>query len=583
MEIQELTKADIKKRDEFLISINLQPVETDYAIGIFDNEQLIATGGYQENIIKGIGVDPDYRDLGLMNQIISHLYSKLRKIYNNLLVFTKSNNVNIFKSFGFNLLAKTDTSALLESQEDGIDNFIKKIPKNEKENGAIVINGNPITLGHLFLIKKSAELSNHLYIFVVQEDLSWVPFIKRFELIKKATEGLSNITVVPGGPYIISKSTFPTYFLKQDCSVTKEYAKLDATLFASKIASKLNISKRFVGTEQNDIVTAEYNEQMKTIFPYYNIKLVEIQRLETNNFPISASKVRALFEKENFCEIKKLVPSPTYHYLISRKISDFAYNALVKEVKTTPKPGLVDCNNNGAHKDMNLPLFLKSADAIKPYFEDLVLKGFEDSTADICNSLENIRKIGLEAEKRMFLATSNVNTHKGAIFSLGLFCYAVGKKRTTEVNELALEIKKICENIFDDFNKNEKTNGNRIFKETGITGIRGEAKKGFVNVLKIGLNSLKKYEKINSNENFVFSNTLMELVSKIDDTTVINRVGIKKAIEVKRVAEEYLSNPNINKLKELDDKFIEENISPGGAADLLGLTIFIDSIKNIVF
>ncbi len=199
--------------------------------------------------------------------------------------------------------------------------YISKVkaetPKNWKEGvrGAIVMNCNPFTLGHQYLIRQSAAKVDYLYIFVVEEDKSFFPFKDRIELVKKGTQDIKNVIVVPSGKLIISSVTFPGYFLKDSPDSVGVDTSLDVDIFGKYIASPLGITKRFVGEEPIDMVTRSYNESMKEILPRYGIEVDEIKRKEKDGGVISASRVRKALQTSDFDSIRKLVPETTYEYL----------------------------------------------------------------------------------------------------------------------------------------------------------------------------------------------------------------------------------------------------------------------------
>ena len=187
-----------------------------------------------------------------------------------------------------------------------------------KNVGAIVMNCNPFTLGHQYLIEYAAKKVEELIVFVVQEDRSFFPFKDRFTLVKKGTSRLKNVFVVPSGNMIISTVTFPGYFLKDTPDAVKLDPSEDVRIFGEYIAKAFNISCRFLGKEPFDKVTKNYNESMKTLLPFYNVKVVEIDRKENQNGIISASRVRKLLKEKKFDEIKSIVPRTTFDYLLKR-------------------------------------------------------------------------------------------------------------------------------------------------------------------------------------------------------------------------------------------------------------------------
>ncbi|WP_458699752.1 triphosphoribosyl-dephospho-CoA synthase [Sulfurospirillum sp. 1307] len=251
------------------------------------------------------------------------------------------------------------------------------------------------------------------------------------------------------------------------------------------------------------------------------------------------------------------------------ELSNLCHKALIKEVELTPKPGLVDKNNNGSHKDMNLSTFYKSADAIKPFIEKFVN----------ANDFNELRKIGQECEKAMFEATSGVNTHKGMIFSLAVISNAF--YRVKKFDKLQNEIKKLCKDLYKDFSdvKNPKTNGERFYKETKNLGIRGEAMSGYATIFEKSLPFYEKKLKLYG-EDTALKMTLLYLMSFIDDTTVFARGGLEGLAFVKNESKKILHVENLDaNLLVLDSKMIEKNLSAGGSADLLALTWLIYQAK----
>lgn len=197
----------------------------------------------------------------------------------------------------------------------------KKILKNWYQEmfgitiGAVVMNCNPFTLGHRYLIEKSLEQCDYLVIFAVQEDQSEFPFEDRLRLIDEGVADLKNVVVIPSGRFVLSSLTFSEYFNKSEFQDRTIDTSLDVTVFAQEIAPCLNIKRRFAGEEPLDSVTRQYNETMRKLLPEYGIEFVEIPRLEIDGEIISASRVRAFLEEKNFEAIKKFVPEGTFQYL----------------------------------------------------------------------------------------------------------------------------------------------------------------------------------------------------------------------------------------------------------------------------
>jgi len=197
-------------------------------------------------------------------------------------------------------------------------NDLKKYKQNLKNCGAIVMNCNPFTLGHRYLIEYATSKVEHLYIFVVEEDKSEFPFKDRYKLVKQNTSDLKNVTVLPSSKFIISSQTFDAYFGKNVISeqqAVEQDVSFDLLIFAAAIAPTLNIKTRFVGQEPFDPLTRHYNEEMKKLLPEYGCDVVEMPRLEKDGEAVSASRVRNFLKEGNFDEIRKIVPKMTFRYL----------------------------------------------------------------------------------------------------------------------------------------------------------------------------------------------------------------------------------------------------------------------------
>lgn len=204
-------------------------------------------------------------------------------------------------------------------------NYKKYIEEHRQRNGAIVMNCNPFTLGHRYLIETAAKQCDRLYIFVVEEDKSVFPFAERLSLVKQGTEDIENVVVLYSGHFIISAMTFPGYFNKSADNKISVDTSNDLLFFAKYIAPALGINVRYVGEEPLDNVTKQYNENMKEILPQYGIELIEIPRKMLGEDVISASRVRKLLNEGKIDEIEKIVPETTLEFLknmIGKKFID---------------------------------------------------------------------------------------------------------------------------------------------------------------------------------------------------------------------------------------------------------------------
>lgn len=209
---------------------------------------------------------------------------------------------------------------VVESRFKGLTAYVKNleaIAKDKPERcGAIVMNCNPFTLGHRYLIETASAQVEHLYILAVEEDRSVFKFNDRIEMIRRGVADLPNVEVIPSGKFVISSLTFPEYFEKSEKQGEAVDTTTDIEIFCTYIAPALHIKTRFVGEEPLDMVTNQYNMCMKKMLPEYGIDIIEIKRKESGEAPISASRVRKLLAEKNYDEVKTLVPTTTYDYLI---------------------------------------------------------------------------------------------------------------------------------------------------------------------------------------------------------------------------------------------------------------------------
>lgn len=319
------SKYETKEVREFLAKFNLKYEDVDYTVVIRENEEVIATCSKKENILKCFAINEEYQGLGLSNNLISKVTEKLflERRYHSF-IFTKPENQFLFEGLGYKNIFTTDKVSLLESGNKDINSSLDKLKKeynigDNKEYAALVMNCNPFTLGHRYIVEKAAKENENVIIFVVEEDKSVFPFQTRYKLIKEGTKDLKNVTVIPAGEYVISSATFPNYFLKKNDDTLKEYTKLDCNVFGKYFVPKFNIVKRYVGTEPHCEVTNTYNESMEEILPKYNVQVNLIERKEVENDAISASRVRKLLKEGQIEKVKNLLPKPSFDFLRSKE------------------------------------------------------------------------------------------------------------------------------------------------------------------------------------------------------------------------------------------------------------------------
>ena len=649
-----------------------------YAAVLDDDGEMIAGGGLKDDVIKCVAVDDAHKGEAIANTLVSHLISHANQEgYGCIKLFTKPKNRQLFESLSFRLLAEAPEAVLMETGIGGISNTVEALKKIKEESekykeynkeckednkeckedskeckeeektnlntttpqhlntsylntttpqhlntsylntstpqhlnttpprgGVVVMNCNPFTLGHRYLIGQAAKQVERLYVMVVREDCSLFAYTERKAMVEQGVADIENVSVIDGSDYAISRATFPTYFLKRLDDAADTQMLLDLDLFRRHIAPALGATVRFVGTEPTDQLTRRYNQLMHEALK----DVREINRLEKDGNAVSASRVRKAMEEGDMNTIRQLVPPTTLPYIIAH----LATQALQAELDTTPKPGLVDKDNNGAHRDMDYALMQLSINTLHPYFVRLAFLGF----ADTLPSHTVIRDAGIEAEKAMLEATNGVNTHKGALFSMGLAVVAAayeekkaaankeerGKEREEEyLSSLQLTIKALAASFPD----TSGTHGSKAKQlSNGTTTIKGALDNAREGYEKLFAEWLPFYnERRKSHDAHALHKTLLRIMCDLDDTNVIYRTNVVTAEEVKQEArallasfeeayaaedkekcasaiEEKCASAELLALKDMDRRYTERNISPGGAADMLSLTVFIGSIQT---
>lgn len=644
MEIQTLNPTTPRQRqriEAFLKRNGLRFDDMHYYAAITDDDgEMIAGGGLKGNVIKCVAVDDAHKGEAIANTLISHLIAHANEEgHSNVMLFTKPKNRQLFESLSFRLLAEAPEAVLMETGIGGINNMVEQLKKikeegevckennqeckeEEKTNldittpqhlnpsapqplttttplrGVVVMNCNPFTLGHRYLIEQAAKQVERLFVMVVREDCSLFAYAERKAMVEQGVAHLENVTVIDGSEYAISQATFPTYFLKRLDDAADTQILLDLDLFRRHIAPALGATVRFVGTEPTDRLTRRYNQLMHEVLA----DVRETARLEKEGNAVSASRVRKAMEQGDMSTIRQLVPPTTLPYIIAH----LATQALQAELDTTPKPGLVDKDNNGAHRDMDYALMQRSIDTLHPYFVKLALLG----CADTLPSHTAIRDAGIEAEKAMLSATNGVNTHKGALFSMGLAVVAAAhEERKIAANEeqilkernggedILVSLQTTIKALAASFPDTNGTHGSKAkLLSKGTTAIKGaldNAREGYEMLFAEWLPFY--IERRKERDAYTLHKTLLRIMCDLDDTNVIYRTDLATAEEVKQEARALLDKfskthtaedkekriaAELLALKDMDKRYTARNISPGGAADMLSLTIFIGSIQT---
>ena len=662
MEIQTLNPATPRQRQRIEAFLKRNALRIDdmnyYAAVLDDDGEMIAGGGLKGDVIKCVAVDDAHKGEAIANTLVSHLISHANQEgYSCIKLFTKPKNRQLFESLSFRLLAEAPEAILMETGIGGISNTVEALKKIKEESekykeynkeckedskkckeigktnlntttpqhlntsylntstpqhltttpprgGVVVMNCNPFTLGHRYLIEQAAKQVERLYVMVVREDCSLFAYTERKAMVEQGVADIENVNVIDGSDYAISRATFPTYFLKRLDDAADTQMLLDLDLFRRHIAPALGATVRFVGTEPTDQLTRRYNQLMHEALK----DVRETDRLEKDGNAVSASRVRKAMEEGDMNTIRQLVPPTTLPYIIAH----LATQALQAELDTTPKPGLVDKDNNGAHRDMDYAMMQLSINTLHPYFVRLALLGF----ADTLPSHTVIRDAGIEAEKAMLAATNGVNTHKGALFSMGLAVVAAayeekkaaankeerGKEREEGyLSSLQLTIKALAASFPD----TSGTHGSKAKQlSNGTTTIKGALDNAREGYEKLFAEWLPFYnERRKNHDAHALHKTLLRIMCDLDDTNVIYRTSVATAEEVKQEARALLANfeeayaaqdkekcasaieekcasAELLALKDMDRRYTARNISPGGAADMLSLTVFIGSIQT---
>ncbi len=284
----------------------------------YDEAEIRACAALDKNVVKYVAVDKDERDGGLASRLVSFVAQYALSIGRRpLFLFTKNENVHVFSDMGFGAVSSYAGVTLMEYPSNGVKEYSRSLEKFKASgtNGAVVINANPFTKGHLYLLKSAAEKVDCLHVFLVKEDLSVFPYDVRLALVREGTAEIPNICVHAGGRYVLSGVTFPAYFTKTADEAAIWQMGLDITVFLDHIVPALDIKARFVGDESADLLTSEYNDKMHKLLTPKGVDVIELQRLQIDGAPVSAEKVRSLLASGDLEGAKRLLPDCTGRFI----------------------------------------------------------------------------------------------------------------------------------------------------------------------------------------------------------------------------------------------------------------------------
>ena len=610
MELIQLNPSIPRQRrriEQFLGDNGLRLDDVDYYAALVDEttDEIVAGGGLKGGVIKCVAVADGHKGEAVANQIVSHLIAQANVDGHQCVkLFTKPQNQKMFESMSFRLLAEAPKAILMETGIGGIKRYSEELKrekgkvKSEESNGKlhhlnpspqqpimpqsgiIIMNCNPFTLGHRYLIEQAAQQVDTLYILVVREDCSMFGYDERKAMIVRGVAHINNVVVCDGSEYSISATTFPTYFLKCLSDASDTQMTLDIDLYRRHIAPALGATVRFVGTEPDDPLTRRYNELMKSMLP----DVREVARLQQSGVAVSASRVRKAIVENHLALAARLVPPTTVPYIVAH----LATRALKAELNTTPKPGLVDTHDSGAHRDMDHALMMRSIRALHPYFVQPATLGYDSTQLPAHN---DIVSIGLEAEKAMFKSTGGVNTYKGALFSMGLaltaatFIIGRGKVATTTHGKEYVPgdlLSAIIIQLANGFPDTRGTHGSQAKQAAQAGGslksALDNAREGYTQLFG---EWLPFYEtRIKGDDSYVKHKTLLRIMCDLDDTNIVYRTDYDTMLNVKTLARHLLEDFSEAGIEDMNRDFVGRNISPGGSADMLALVVFLFGITR---
>ena len=284
---------------------------------LMDDDEIVATASLDGGTIKCVAVSPAHQGEDLTARILTEVFQEAaRRGKEHLLLYTKPKNSHLFAPLGFHPVVRTPGCLLMENRRGGLAKFLEGIEKPQGQPvGCVVANCDPFTMGHRRLIEAAAGDCAWVHVFILSEDRGMFTAAQRLAMAREGLFDLPNVLVHPTGPYMVSSSTFPTYFIKDKAQAGQIHCEVDVRLFGEKIAPALSITRRYVGTEPVCAVTAQYNRTMKALLPEYGIEVIEMDRYAVCGEVVSASRIRSLIREKRMDALAGLLPASTLMHL----------------------------------------------------------------------------------------------------------------------------------------------------------------------------------------------------------------------------------------------------------------------------
>ena len=294
----------------------------EYSCGLFEDETLLAAGSLYHNTLRCLAVDDAHHGEGMMNQIVGHLtQAALCRGYSHLFLYTKPKNARLFVPLGFFPIAQVPELVFMENRRHGFSDYLHALQAQAPclpGSAAVVMHANPFTYGHRYLLETACREQPQVHLFLLSEEFSPISYALRRKMTEEGTRDLQNLVLHPSGPYLISRVTFPSYFLRDEDQAIRAQAELDTAIFL-RIAAALGICHRYVGEEPYSHTTALYNDVLCAALPQGGVELHVLPRLCQNGSAISASGVRAAIHDGCPARIQNLVPESTRQVLLSEE------------------------------------------------------------------------------------------------------------------------------------------------------------------------------------------------------------------------------------------------------------------------